>query len=43
MPRVVVAWFGKHKQWWHYEIFDGYQAHLGMVWRDGEQNPKSPK
>ncbi len=30
--QVVVKFFGKHKQWWHYEIKSFYEMNL---WFDG--------
>lgn len=27
---VVLKWFGKHKQWWHYEIMTFYDIDIRM-------------
>lgn len=36
---VVLAWFGKHKQWWHFIVVDELSARMGAIWRDGDRRP----
>lgn len=39
---VAVAWYGKTKQWWHYEVFGSIDAYFTKIWPDGQERPKCP-
>lgn len=38
----TIAWYGKHKQWWHYEVIDRSHAVYQKVWpyRSPHPDPK---
>jgi len=29
--RIVCAYYGVHKQWWHYEVFQLFDAEYGVI------------
>ena len=33
---IIFKWFGKHKQWWHYEIENTYFFYIRMKQKDKE-------
>lgn len=38
--RIVGGFYGKHKQWWHYEVFDRLRAEYAFIWPDGQKRPE---
>lgn len=38
---AAIAWYGKHKQWWHYEVVSPMDAAYAKFWRHGTECPNA--
>lgn len=38
---VTIAYYGKHKRWWFYEVVRSIDAYYCKIWPDGQPRPKA--
>lgn len=36
---ATIAWYGTHRQRWHYEVIDRIRISYGLIWPDGMKCP----